>query len=98
MDVPAPPSPPGNSVLVQNQANKTWDRTGIIVEARDNRQYLVKLDGSGRLSLRTRLHLKPLAQPSPSSPPGPQALPPPPPLRRPRRRVARPGWLDDYVE
>ncbi|KAK8373485.1 hypothetical protein O3P69_018661 [Scylla paramamosain] len=89
---------PGSRVLVQNQANKTWDRAGIVVEARGNRQYLVKLDGSGRLSLRTRLHLKPLAQPNPAPPPKPQEPPPEPSPNRPRRRVARPGWLDDYVE
>ena len=53
---------PGSSVMVQNQANKIWDRSGTVMEARSNRQYLVKLDGSGRLSLRTRRHLKPLAR------------------------------------
>ncbi|KAG0713911.1 hypothetical protein GWK47_015165 [Chionoecetes opilio] len=109
---------PGSGVLVQNQANKTWDRSGIVVEARDNRQYLIKLDGSGRLSLRTRKHLKPLLRPhsSPTVPPRSRVLPLSPqdhmPLQtpsgislihtpapsRPRRCVARPGWLNDYVE
>ena len=87
-----------SSVLVQNQANKTWNRSGIAVEARGNRQYLVKLDGSGRLSLCTRQHLQPLAQPDPSSIPRTREPSPPPSSPSPRRRAARPVLLDDYME
>ena len=46
--------------LPTNRHNdKTWNRSGIIVEQKGFGQYHVKLDGSGRLSLRTRAHLKP---------------------------------------
>ena len=40
--------------------NKKWDRIGSITEARNFRQYLVRMDGSRRISLRNRIHLKPL--------------------------------------
>ena len=53
----------GTRVQIQNQTGpreKKWDRSGIIVEYRGNRQYLVRLDGSGRLSLRNRRFLKPI--------------------------------------
>ena len=39
--------------------DKAWNRSGIVVERKGFGQYQVKLDGSGRLSLRTRAHLKP---------------------------------------
>ena len=45
---------------------KIWNRTGIIVEARDHGQSLIKMDGSGRLSLRSRQHLKPFLSYSPN--------------------------------
>ena len=52
----------GQSVCVQNQVgNKPgrWDKTGIIVEkGRGPRQYLVRMDGSGRISLRNRKFLR----------------------------------------
>ena len=35
-----------------------WERTGIIVEVLPYKQYKVKLDGSGRISLRNRRHLR----------------------------------------
>ena len=51
----------GDSVLVQNQVGNhpsKWDITGIIVETRDHDQYVVKVDGSGRMTLRNRKFLK----------------------------------------
>ena len=45
---------------VQNQANREWDRTGTVVEVLRYRQYTIRLDGSGRLSRRNRVHLKPI--------------------------------------
>ena len=53
----------GTRVQVQNQTGprgKKWDRSGTIVEVKGNRQYVVRLDGSGRLSLRNRRFLKPV--------------------------------------
>ena len=51
---------PGTKVRVQNQANREWDRTGTVVEVLRYRQYTIRLDGSGRLSRRNRVHLKPI--------------------------------------
>ena len=48
-------------VLVQNQAGrrgKKWDRTGAVIEVLDHDQYRIKMDGSGRPSLRNRRFLK----------------------------------------
>ena len=39
----------GQHVVCQNVRNKKWDRTGVILEANNFRQYKVKLDGSGSL-------------------------------------------------
>ena len=51
----------GESVLVQNQTGNypsRWDITGIVVEVKDHDQYVVKVDGSGRMTLRNRKFLK----------------------------------------
>ena len=51
----------GDSVLVQNQVGNypsRWDITGIVVEVRDNDQYVVRVDGSGRMTLRNRRFLR----------------------------------------
>jgi len=53
----------GDSVLIQNQTpsssrSKKWDRQGTIIATGDNDQYLVKVDGSGRLTLRNRRFLR----------------------------------------
>ena len=53
----------GDSVFVQNQdpgtsRSKKWDRQGIIVATGDNDQYLVRIAGSGRLTLRNRRFLR----------------------------------------
>ena len=51
----------GDSVSIQNKSGSKplrWDRTGKIVERLENRQYLVKMDGSGNVLLRTRTHLR----------------------------------------
>ena len=51
----------GTKVHVQNQngpqPNK-WDRTGTVMNVEGNDQYLVKIDGSGRLTLRNRRFLR----------------------------------------
>ena len=56
-----PPLIPGDRVLVQNQAGvkpNRWDRTGTIVEVRPHDQHVVRVDGSGRLTLRNRQFLR----------------------------------------
>ena len=66
----------GDRVALQNSRSKRWDRTGRIVEALADRQYRVRVDGSGRITLRNRRFLKRIGHgmspgpiPSPSYPP-----------------------------
>ena len=53
----------GQVVQVQNQrgphSNK-WDLSGVIVEVQEHDAYLVRMDGSGRVSKRNRRFLKPI--------------------------------------
>ena len=98
---------PGARVWVQDQATKAWSKSGTVVEVHPYRQYAVRMDGSGRISLRTRSHLKEAAPrqepPSPGGSPEPQpsspeAVPPASPGKeRPQRHRSQPKWLDDYV-
>ena len=58
----------GDKVLVQNQAKSSgrpnkWDRQGVIIALKGNDQYLVKVDGTGRLTLRNRRYLRRFEQP-----------------------------------
>ena len=51
----------GDLVAIQNQSGNSprrWDKTGIVREVRPNRQYLIQLHGSNRLTLRNRAHLR----------------------------------------
>ena len=51
----------GDHVFIQNQAGrfpKKWDRSGVIVETKENDQYVVKVAGTGRLALRNRRFLR----------------------------------------
>ena len=51
----------GDHVYIQNLTGnhpKRWERTGVVVEVRQYHQYVVKIDGSGRLTLRNRQHLR----------------------------------------
>ena len=51
----------GDCVLVQNQMGNhpsKWDITGVVVEVKDFDQYVLKIDGSGRLTLRNRKFLR----------------------------------------
>jgi hypothetical protein len=53
----------GTDVMVQNQTgvhSKKWDQSGCIVEALGHRQYRVRMDATGRLTLRARQFLRPL--------------------------------------
>lgn len=56
-----PPLSEGDVCRIQNQNGRyplRWDRTGTVVQCRDHDQYLVKVDGSGRLTLRNRKFLR----------------------------------------
>ena len=47
-----------DQVLCQNLRTKKWDRRGVIVEVKTKRQYLIRMCGSGRITLRNRRHLQ----------------------------------------
>lgn len=72
----------GERVFLQNQQGPSpnkWDRSGVVVESLGHDQYRVRIDGSGRLTLRNRRFLRgytPVVT-------GAQQLPPPPSLPRP---------------
>lgn len=56
-----PPLIIGDHVRIQNQTGPhplKWDKTGIIIEVRQFDQYVVKMDGSGRVTIRNRKFLK----------------------------------------
>ena len=51
----------GDNVMVQNLLGnnpKRWDKRGVVLEVLPHRQYKIKMDGSRRISLRNRKHLK----------------------------------------
>ena len=58
---PLRPLSPGERVFLQNQQGRNpnkWDRSGLVVESVGHDQYRVKMDGSGRLTLRNRRFLR----------------------------------------
>ena len=64
----------GDQVCIQNQTGQhlnKWDRTGTVVEVKQHDQYQVKVDGSGRVTLRNRRFLRkftPIISPEPPQP------------------------------
>ena len=48
----------GAEVFCQNLKTKTWDRSGRVVECLPYRQYKIKIDGTGRITLRNRRHIR----------------------------------------
>ena len=51
----------GDTVCVENQTGShptRWDKTGIITEVQYNGQYMVRLTGSGRCTLRNRRFIR----------------------------------------
>ena len=51
----------GDRVSIQNQTGNhslRWDRTGLVIEVKQFDQYAVKVDGSGRVTLRNRKFLR----------------------------------------
>ena len=56
-----PPLRVGDTVRIQNQTgpNPTkWDKTGAVIEVRQFDQYLIRVDGSGRATLRNQRFLR----------------------------------------
>ena len=56
-----PPLAKGEKVYLQNLVGnhpRRWERTGVILECKEFDQYLVKKDGTGRVTLRNRKHLR----------------------------------------
>ena len=53
----------GMKVFIQNQVGhkpRRWDNTRVIMECKEFDQYVVKVDGAGRLTLRNRKFLRKL--------------------------------------
>ena len=51
----------GDRVRIQNQTGRhpnKWDHTGVVIEVRQFHQYLIRIDGSGRQTLRNRKFLR----------------------------------------
>ena len=56
-----PSLPVGTKVFIQNQVGnnpRRWERTGKVVEVKDHDQYNVRVDGTGRVTLRNRKFLR----------------------------------------
>ena len=49
---------PGNEVVCQNPKSHKWDKSGKVIESLPFRQYRIKLDGTGRITLRNRRHIR----------------------------------------
>ena len=89
----------GTEVALQDPISRAWDKSGTIMEQYPYRQYLVKVDGSGRVTRRNRRHLKYLPPSSPQYHPATQPEPAPPPAsqRISTRTARKPSWMHDYV-
>ena len=51
----------GDNVQVQNRHGNEplrWNRSGVVIEKLKHHQYTVRMDGSGRTTLRNRQHLR----------------------------------------
>ncbi len=56
-----PPLRVGDHVRIQNQIGSEplkWDKTGVVVEVKQHDQYVIRVDGSGRVTLRNRKFLR----------------------------------------
>ena len=101
-----PPLAVGDYVRLQNQTGphpKKWDKTGRVIEVRQFDQYVIRVDGSGRVTLRNRKFLRkytPVCSPPvpihdpltplPSQPPSAPAMPMNPPTQPPTAMVPEP--------
>ena len=60
----------GDTVRIQNQRGShpnKWDKTGTVMQVGDNDQYIVRVDGSRRLTLRNRRFLRKMQPISPDA-------------------------------
>ena len=89
----------GDAVRIQNQTGPhpmKWDKTGVVIEVRQFDQYVIRVDGSGRVTLRNRRFLRKFTPVVPRAPihAAPFAgarlphTPVPPPELRPRPEVS----------
>ena len=85
-----PPLKVGDCVRIQNQTGHhptKWDKTGLVIEVRQYDQYVIRVDGSGRVTLRNRKFLRkyvPVVQRAPVAQlPGPVAPSPQWPTNQP---------------
>ena len=56
-----PPLKVADAVRIQNQSGnhpRKWDKTGVVVEIKQHDQYIVRVDGSGRTTMRNRKFLR----------------------------------------
>ena len=56
-----PPLSVGDHVRIQNQVGNhpnKWDKTGVVVVVRQYHQYVIRVDGSGRTTIRNRRFLR----------------------------------------
>ena len=61
-----PPLNCGDHVVILNQTGNfpsKWGKSGVVVEVKDCHQFVVKVDGSGRLTVRNRKFLRRFAPP-----------------------------------
>ncbi|XP_056287434.1 atherin-like [Pseudoliparis swirei] len=85
----------GERVFLQNQQGPSphkWDRSGIVVESLSHDQYRVRVDGSGRLTLRNRRFLRAYTPATPHAHQQSAAPPPPPTAQEHRPPPIHPGW------
>lgn len=87
----------GDRCFIQNQtgnAPNKWERTGTIVETKPHDQYIVKIDGSGRLTTRNRQFLR-LFEPASMEV---QYAPPPARTQIPNEQKTKPTTVENKVE
>ncbi len=95
---PLRPLPVGAKVFIQNQqgaSQKKCDRSGVVVESLQHDQYRVKVDGSGRLTLRNRRFLRAY---SPSTLSLPYGTPPPIAVSQPQQVGNQHHSLPDHQD
>jgi transposase InsO family protein len=82
-----PLQPLATQTSVMVQTNGKWDKSGQVVEVLPHRQYRIKVDGSGRVTLRNRRFLRPI----PSSSASPTMIPSASGYSRPTNDTAPPA-------
>ncbi|KAK8371738.1 hypothetical protein O3P69_016253 [Scylla paramamosain] len=91
------PLRPGQRARIQNPSSGRWDQVGTVLELSAPCQYLLRLDGSGRASIRNRRYLRPLTgEPQLSDDSTESSTPVRVTTPRPRRTQRAPRHLDDY--